>query len=159
MKKLKLYLETSVWNFYYADDAPEKRDITINFFDIIRAGKYEIFISELVIEEIIEANEITRKKLLYLIDQFEPILFDIEENVIELSQRYIDEVILTERRIKDATHAAVASINEIDILVSWNCKHLVNINRKNRFNIVNFQEGYRKPIEIATPEELIDYEI
>lgn len=89
----------------------------------------------------------------------EPILFDIEEDVIELSERYIDEAILTERRIKDATHAAVASINEVDILVSWNCKHLVNINRKNRFNIVNFQEGYRKPLEIATPEEVIDYEI
>jgi len=94
-----------------------------------------------------------------LIDQFEATLLDIEEDVIELSQRYVDEVILTKRRIKDATHASVASINEVDILVSWNCKHLVNVNRKNRINIVNFQEGYRKPLEIATPEEVIDYEV
>ena len=57
MRKLKLYLETSVWNFYFADDAPEKRDITKEFFNNVRKGQYEIFISEVVLAEISKANE------------------------------------------------------------------------------------------------------
>jgi len=38
MRKLKLYLDTSVWNFFFADDAPEKRDITKEFFDSVKRG-------------------------------------------------------------------------------------------------------------------------
>jgi len=45
MKKLKLYLETSVWNFYFADDAPEKKEATIQFFEQVKKGKYEIYLS------------------------------------------------------------------------------------------------------------------
>lgn len=52
MKRLQLYVETSVWNFYFADDAPEKKEITISFFEKVKQGEYEIFISDAVIEEI-----------------------------------------------------------------------------------------------------------
>jgi hypothetical protein len=48
MRKPKLYLETSVWNFLFADDAPEKKKATEKFFSEVKAGKYEIFISETV---------------------------------------------------------------------------------------------------------------
>ncbi|MFQ5786694.1 MAG: hypothetical protein ACE5H1_01810 [Thermodesulfobacteriota bacterium] len=47
MKKLQLFLETSVWNFVFADDAPEKKEITLKFFDKIKKGEYEIFISDM----------------------------------------------------------------------------------------------------------------
>lgn len=57
MKKPQLYIETSVWNFYFADDAPEKREITKTFFDRISHGEYEIFISDAVIAEIGRAND------------------------------------------------------------------------------------------------------
>jgi len=50
MKKPQLYLETSVWNFYFADDAPEKKEITHTFFKKIKKGEYEIFVSDVVIE-------------------------------------------------------------------------------------------------------------
>jgi len=52
---LKLYLETSVWNFLFADDAPEKRDITKAFFLEVEAGRYDIFVSEVVMAEIEDA--------------------------------------------------------------------------------------------------------
>jgi len=48
MRKLKLYLETSVWNFYFADDAPEKKEITLDFFNEIKKGKFDIYISKIV---------------------------------------------------------------------------------------------------------------
>jgi hypothetical protein len=50
MKRSQLYLETSVWNFFFADDAPEKKEITVAFFEKIRQGEYEIFISDAVME-------------------------------------------------------------------------------------------------------------
>ncbi len=50
MKKPQLYIETSVWNFYFADDAPEKKEITYTFFNKIKESEYEIFISDTVIE-------------------------------------------------------------------------------------------------------------
>jgi len=57
MRKLKLYIDTSVWNFYFADDAPEKRDVTKDFIDLVRKEQYEVFISEVVVKEINDAPE------------------------------------------------------------------------------------------------------
>ena len=57
MAKPRLYLETSVWNFIFADDAPEKKQITLAFFDKVKDGEYEIFISDTVIQEIERADE------------------------------------------------------------------------------------------------------
>ena len=64
MKKLKLYLETSVWNFIYADDAPEKRDLTHEFFNVVKKGVYDIYASEIVINEIQRADLKKRQKLM-----------------------------------------------------------------------------------------------
>lgn len=61
MRKPKLYLESSVWNYYYADDAPEKRDITREFFKNVKEGLYDIYISPTVIEEIGRAEENKRR--------------------------------------------------------------------------------------------------
>ena len=52
-RKLKIYLDTSVISFLYADDAPDKRDATVEFFDdFIANHKYEVYISDFVIAEI-----------------------------------------------------------------------------------------------------------
>ncbi|MBI5194330.1 MAG: hypothetical protein HZA08_12945 [Nitrospirae bacterium] len=64
MKKPQLYIETSVWNFYYADNAPEKKEITSTFFNKIKEGEYEIFISDTVIEEIGSADDDKRLLLM-----------------------------------------------------------------------------------------------
>ncbi len=67
MRKLKLYVDTSVWNFYFADDAPEKRDITKDFIDLVQKEQYEVFISEVVVKEINDAPELKRAQLAGLI--------------------------------------------------------------------------------------------
>lgn len=63
MRKLKLYLDTSVWNFFFADDAPEKRDVTKEFFDLIQRGYYEVYISDVVLDEIRDAPETKKNQL------------------------------------------------------------------------------------------------
>lgn len=57
----------------------------------------------------------------------------------------------------DAQHIAVATINEAGVLVSWNFKHIVNLQRIRTYNQVNERQGYR-PLEIRTPREVLDYE-
>mgnify|MGYP001568514452 CR=1 FL=1 len=72
MKRPQLYLETSVWNYYFADDAPEKKEITLRFFDKVRQGEYEIFISDIVIEEIGRADDSKKRSLLNIIAEYSP---------------------------------------------------------------------------------------
>lgn len=67
MRKLKLYLDTSVWNFFFADDAPRERDVTKEFFDVIKKEIYEIFISGVVIREVNDAPKPKQTDLLNLI--------------------------------------------------------------------------------------------
>lgn len=57
MNTLKLYLETSVWNFYFADDAADKQVATWQFFEQVRQGVYDIFVSDMVFKEITRASQ------------------------------------------------------------------------------------------------------
>lgn len=157
MKKPKLYLETSVWNFYFADDSPEKRDSTIEFFANIEKNQYEIFISRIVLEEIDRADENTSNKLMKLIDKFRPGRLIVNNEVQTLAEQYIKELILPVKKLEDALHAAISSVYVMDILVSWNCRHLANYNKKKMINVINLREGY-KTLDIITPMEVVIYE-
>lgn len=156
MKIPKLYLETSVWNFYYADDAPEKKEITIRFFDKIKAGAYDVFISDIVLEEIGRANEEKRRLLLDVIRNHSPRRLTIGEEIITLAQKYISESILPLNKVEDAMHSAIATFFEMDALISWNLKHLANLTKMNMINAVNLKEGYLKRLELITPMEVSD---
>ena len=58
----------------------------------------------------------------------------------------------------DARHVAIAMVNALDILVSWNYRHLVNVRRREAFQHIGAMQGYYKPLHIATPEEAIEYD-
>jgi predicted nucleic acid-binding protein len=154
MKTLKIYLETSVWNFYFADDAPEKRDVTRLFFDQIQQGQYDVYVSEVVFREFSRASEEKQTKLLELVARYQPKELEVTEEVLRLARQYLDEVALPERAVDDAQHAALASIYEMDALISWNLKHLANLKRMEKINGVNLKYGYSKKLEIITPMEV-----
>ncbi|MEK7449452.1 MAG: hypothetical protein AAB019_08210 [Planctomycetota bacterium] len=158
MKKLKLYLETSVWNFLFADDAPEKRDITKDFFSKVKTGDYEIYVSGLVLQEIESTGDVLKRKgLLEAISLYKPTLLTEERNVDLLAQRYIDQATIPKRFRDDALHIAYAVVNQMDVVVSWNLKHIVNIKTRREVNALNKLEGFSE-IDIATAEEVISYE-
>lgn len=159
MKKPQLYIETSVWNFYFADDAPEKKEITHTFFNKIKESEYEIFISDTVIEEIGRADDEKRQLLLNIIKEFSPKRLVIDQEVVGLAQKYIAEGVLPANKFEDAVHAAVATIFEMDALISWNLKHLSNLKKMEMINGVNMKEGYSKRLELITPMEVSDEEI
>ena len=159
MKRPQLYIETSVWNFYFADDAPEKKEITLTFFEKIRQGEYEIYISDAVIEEIGRADEDKKQLLLGIISDFSPLRLIVTEEVVELARKYSLEGVFPTNKIEDATHAAVATIFEMDALISWNLKHLSNFKKMEMINGINMKEGYSKRLELITPMEVSDEEI
>ena len=159
MKKPQLYLETSVWNFIFADDAPEKKEITLRFFDKIKKGEYEIFISDVVIEEIGRAIDEKRNLILNVIKDYKPQKLVVNEEVVELAKNYISEGILPQEKFEDSTHAAIATIFEMDALISWNLRHLANLKKMEMINGVNMKQGYYKRLELITPMEVSDEEL
>lgn len=101
MKKLKLNIETSVWGFLFADDDPEKKYVTELFFEEIESGKYEIFISGVVKEEIRFASDEKREMLYRLIEKYDPILLEEDEEVQYLTDMYVEKGVHSRKHFND----------------------------------------------------------
>ena len=82
---------------------------------------------------------------------------DTTEESIDLANEYISEKVVGQSSFADCLHIALATINRADFLVSWNFKHIVNIQRINGYNAINIKNGY-KQLEIRSPREFIKYE-
>jgi predicted nucleic acid-binding protein len=138
MKKLKIYLDTSVINLLFADDAPEYKSITEEFFNNY-LDKYEVYISEIVYAEINRTKNEKRKEMLlnviskYRIDVYASINNEIES----MANSYISAGIIPQNKLDDAFHVAFCTYYNIDILLSWNFKHLANINKQLKINAFN----------------------
>jgi predicted nucleic acid-binding protein len=160
MKRLKIYFDTSVINFLFADDAPQLRDATIEFFEnFVKTGKYAVYISDLVITEIEATKEAKKRTQLLNVTKNYPISFVEEQQsteIVRLVDLYINKGILPVKSKTDAFHIAICVVNQIDILLTWNYKHLANINRKHKITQVNIENNYLHPLEILTPFEVID---
>ncbi len=153
MKKLKIYLDTSVWNFFYADDAPEKKSITVDFYDQI--NRFDTYISNTVISEIELANESKKSLLLDLIKRYPPTVLAPDPEIERLTVLYLGRGIVPVKKTEDARHIAYSTFYEMDVLLSWNYKHLANVFRKKQIQIVNLQEGYLRPLDLITPLEVL----
>ena len=108
MKKLRLYLETSVWNFVFADDAPELRDLTLQFFDMVKRQVYDIYISDLVIFEIGKASGKKKEQLMNVLGKYQPIVLESNPLAQELADRYLEAKIVPPKKKEDALHVAIA---------------------------------------------------
>ncbi|MFH0775425.1 MAG: PIN domain-containing protein [bacterium] len=158
MKKIKIYLDTSVINFLFADDVQEKRDITKRLFEEIAKSKYEPYISELVIAEINKTKDEKKKdKLLKVIQKYQLKELSSGEEVYYLAEKYIEAKIIPREFEEDAVHIAYAIVNNLDALVSWNMRHIVKLKTRWGVNSINKIEGY-KDIELISPEEVIENE-
>lgn len=82
---------------------------------------------------------------------------ELSEEAEELARSYVSNQIVGIKSMADCRHIATATVNEIEILTSWNFKHIVNLNKIHLYNGINLQKGYRT-IEIRTPREIVDYE-
>jgi len=113
----KIYLESSAINFYYADDAPDKRDDTIALFNEIHAGKWEAYTSFATINEINKASEETASKLLTLVKEYDITILPSHDDIHSLADIYVNEGVILKYR-DDAVHIATASVHGMDIIIS-----------------------------------------
>lgn len=161
MTKPTVYLDTSVINFLFADDAPEKKEITVDFFDnFVKLGLYNTCVTEYVIAEINQTNNLAEKARLLNVIETYPIeilsINDVDE-ISELAQHYLQTGIIPPKKLFDALHIAFCVVSKIDYLASWNFKHLANVNRERRILAKNMELGYLHPIRIITPTTLTGY--
>jgi hypothetical protein len=80
----------------------------------------------------------------------------LTEEARELADKYIAENVVGKTSLDDCRHIALATINKVDVLASWNFKHIVNLTRIKGYNAVNLKNGYIT-LEIRNPKDLIDY--
>lgn len=154
MRKLKIYIETSTWNFYFADDAPEKKEVTRRFFQRIQDGIFNVYISEVVLYEINNASEKKKNILNQLIDKCHPEQIQINNEMEDLAGAFIARRIIPSSKREDALHVAAAVVAELDAVITWNYKHLANLRRAELFHSVSLEKGFLKKVEILTPMEV-----
>ena len=158
MRKLALYLDTSVISFAISEDiSDDDRDITLKLIEQISKGKYEGFISDVVIRELGNTRDSAKRdKLLKLVDdvEFNDVL-SVDEEIDRLADKYIEEGIIPAVYRDDALHIALTSVKGLDILISWNFRHLVKHKTRIQVAGVNTMLGY-KAIDICTPWEVIE---
>lgn len=157
MKKLRIYLDTSVLSFLFADDVPEFRQITEEFFEnFVAKGKYSVYVSDLLIREIEKSRDETKKvQLLQTIRQYGLPILTLNEESDKLAHAYLKAKVIPPRKIEDAQHIAIATCYQMDILLSWNFKHLANIQKQMAVKIINEQAGYFYPLTLTNPMEVI----
>ena len=147
--KTKVYLDTSVISALFDERTPERLEMTSELWS--KLNDYEVYISELVLEELERANDQIRANLFSLVKKF--IVLKISKEAEILAEIYVKQGIFPEKYFDDALHVALASVNQIGILLSWNFTHLVKLKTRRMVSIVNLSENIL-PVEIASPPEL-----
>ncbi len=130
------------------------------FFKTLETGRYEPYISTVVIDEI-KATKDPRKQadLVAHINRVNPILLSFDDEALDLTEQYIASSFSktrSQRVYNDCRHVAVATVNGIAHIVSFNCDHLVNDSRIDGFNAINFKCGRDQIIDISTPHKFIN---
>jgi hypothetical protein len=151
--KLRVYVDTSVVGGYFDD---EFEDVTKLFFDRIFKKDFLVFFSEISEAELSLAPDFIKDlKSKIPVDCYR--YLDLDDESRELAESYINEKILGKASLDDAYHIAIATVNRLDVLVSWNFKHIVNYDKIKLFNSINLRLGYPM-IEIRSPKEFVRYE-
>ena len=118
-------------------------------------GEITIIVSDLLEAELLRAPEFV-KELLDNLPETSKETLKLSEEAIMLADKYIEAKVVGRTSRADCQHIAIATLCHADVLVSWNFKHIVNLDRIRGYNGINFQNGYQM-IEIRTPKEIFSY--
>lgn len=148
---MRVYIDTSVVGGLYDIEFAEA---TAEFFGKVEKGQIVLVVSELLQAELLRAPERVRSHLdRYSKKQIEVV--ELTEEAKILADRYVAEKVVGATSKADCQHIAIATINKVDVLVSWNFKHIVNLKRIRGYNSVNLKNNYTM-LEIRTPKEILE---
>ena len=146
--KIKIYLDTSVFGGYYDE---EFEQYTKPLFDRIANDDFILLFSNLTQDELESAPQQV-KDLVTQIKAASTQFIETSDEAVELAKAYITEKVVGETSYSDCLHIALATIHKADYLVSWNFKHIVNVQRIRGYNAINLKNGYSL-LEIRSPRE------
>jgi len=166
MKLPALYIETSVFGFYYDKkvENKNKRKATIILFNQIGGKLFRAYYSPVTLAEIQKTHNLNlREKLLNLITHYNiqelKVTSELLKDAEVISTTLIKNHIIPEEKKDDALHFALATLcPEIDYLVTWNCRHIANEITFRRVKVALLSMGYDVKFDVTTPEEVIYYE-
>ena len=154
MRKLKIYLDTSVISYLEQEDVPQKMEQTRKVWEILKLGEYQIIISDLVLAEINECKEPKRSILNEYLAEIYYERVNITKKTEEIANEIISQKILNPKSFDDCLHIASAILNDCNIIISWNFKHMVNVDTINGIRKITFARKYNN-IEICAPYVLL----
>lgn len=151
MKK-RIYTDTSVIGGCLDIEFEEGSN---KIFEEFIVGSSLLVISDITLEELEKAPQKV-KDILKKVPQDFLEYIELSEEAKELAQTYLTEGVVSKKSLADAQHIAIATVARTDVLISWNFKHIVNLDRIHGYNSVNFKLDYPM-IEIRTPTEVLNY--
>jgi predicted nucleic acid-binding protein len=156
MKKLKIYLDTTVISYLDQKEKPERMAESHKLWDMIKAAKFDVIISDITITELNDnKDDVKRQKLLDYLAEIDYTLIKSDKKSIEIASRFVDLGILKQKSFDDCQHIANAIIGGADTIVSWNFRHIVNHKTITGVKAVTALEGY-KDLLIYSPPSLIE---
>lgn len=150
MIKLRIYIDTSVIGGCFDSEFKEWSD---KLFEEFKTGIKIAIISDITLDELNLARDEVKKQIYFIPKQFKEYILNNEETE-ELASQYIKEKVVTKKFYEDALHIAIATVNKVDVLVSWNFRHIVNLDKIRMYNAVNLKNGYSF-IEIRNPRDIL----
>lgn len=145
-----LYLDTSVVGGCFDD---EWKEATLELFRQASLGLYRLATSVVTTREVLGAPpEVRQQFSAAFTDSVQ--IHELTTEAESLAQAYLAAGVVTPKYADDARHVAIATVNGLAVIVSWNFHHLVNVRREAGFNDVNRLQGY-PPVRIVSPLELI----
>ena len=155
MRKLKIYLDTSVISHLQQEDVPEKMQETRELWEQFKNREdIEIIISNLVLLELSHCKESKHTFLLNELAQLDYTLVESTNEERSLADIYLQNGVLRQKSIDDLTHIATATLNGCSYIVSWNFKHFVNPKTINAVNAINLSL-HLSQINIFSPDMML----
>lgn len=148
---MKIYLDTSVFGGCFEK---EFELFSNKLIEKVLEGKLVAVISDITLQELSGAPIFVRSLAEKIISENAEMIVANDE-AKNLAEFYLKEKIVTRKYLPDALHIALGTIHKVDVLASWNFKHIVNLNRIRLYSAVNLKHGYNL-IEIRSPRELIE---
>ena len=148
---IRVYADTSVFGGCF--DA-EFKNASCRFFEEVRTGRFQLVVSDTTEIELAAAPEYVRGVLADLPPGAVE-LIEVDEEVERLRDAYLNQQVVGRASERDAEHIAVATVADVDLIVSWNFKHIVHFEKISGYHGVNLLEGY-SAIRIFSPLEVVE---
>ena len=151
--KSRIYVDTSVVGGCEDEEFSEH---SVRLMERFVRGEFVLVVSTLMVQELAAAPDKVREHLA-LVPETHIETLQLDTEAMELAEAYISSGVIMAKMRADAQHIAIATVARVDVLVSWNFKHIVNLHRIHGYNSVNLRRGY-PTLEIRAPREVLSDE-